>query len=514
MTHKNYRPWTPDQDYLLPPRPREWLPEGHLAYFILDVVAQLDLGSIESVIQARDPRGVVPYHPRMMVALLLYAYATGTYSSRRIAGATYDDVAMRFLAGDAHPHFDTVAAFRQAHLDALGALFVQAVQMCQAAGLVKLGHLSLDGTKILANASKHAAMSYDRMQADEARIKGEIASLLERAATVDATEDAEIGAGQDRVDVPHELHRREARLKKIQDAKRALEAEARQRRASELRTSAEGHDRTAADESLAQKQRKAACTIAEKKRDKADELDPPEDPPAPARPPAEDELPKNMTPPRDDATPGPKAQRNFTDPESRMMHSHGEFVQAYNAQALVDGDSQVIVEIALSNQGPDAEYLVPVLHRALARGLKPTQFTADAGYFSRANVEWCEKGGIDAYISMARERHTEVGAALTKASVQPPSTPGVWVDSDPPPPTSRDRMVAKLATPEGRKIYARRKTIPEPVFGQIKEARRFRRFSLRGMAKVASEWSLVCAVHNLLKLFSAKSKIIALSATG
>ena len=512
MSHKNYRPWTPEQDYLIPPRPRDWLPEGHLAYFILDVVAQLDLRRIEAVIQAKDPRGTVPYHPRMMVALLLYAYATGTYSSRRIARATFDDVAVRFIAGDTHPHFDTIAAFRQVHLDALGALFVQAVQMCQAAGLVKLGHLSLDGTKILANASKHAAMSYERMKADEVRIQNEIQALLERAKQADDVEDAQLGPGQDVVDVPAELQRRESRLAKIQEAKRALEADARRHRAAELREMANTHDETAADERLPARQRKTARTLARTQREKADELDPPDGPPT-AGGSADAGLPAHQTPALADGSPTAKSQRNFTDPDSRIMVAHGEYVQAYNAQVLVDGDSQVIVEAVVSNQAPDVEYLVPVVQRAMERGLKATTMTADTGYMSTKNLDWCQNNGIDAYISMARQRHSEVPAAVVTrrdplAVAEPSSEP------ERPPPTSRERMVAKLATPEGRKIYARRKTIAEPVFGQIKEARRFRRFSLRGLWKVASEWSLVCAVHNLLKLFSSKQKNIALSVAG
>ncbi|MCB9664226.1 MAG: IS1182 family transposase [Alphaproteobacteria bacterium] len=489
MTKKQYRPWNPDQAYLIAPTPRDWLPEGHLAYFILEVVAELDLSGIEQAIQAKDPRGQQPYHPQMMVALLLYSYCTGTFSSRRIALATYEDVATRFISGDQHPFFTRVAAFRRDHLAALGQLFVQAVQLCARAGLVKLGHVSLDGTKIKANASKHQAMSYDRMKKEEQRLKEEIAALLARAESADAEEDAQFGSDSDGTDIPVELRHRESRLARIREAKAALEAEARAARASELRDQAARNERIAAESPDTRKGR-AAATNAKKRAEAADELDPPRDDDPPEDPGAPT-LPLHRPPTTPNGEPKGKAQRNFTDPDSRIMvDGTGSFVQAYNAQAAVDGDHQIIVATGVSNQPPDTEYLPPVVSQVEAiAGARPAALTADAGYFSATNATWCEEQGIDAYLSVSRQRH---GPAPPPSESPPPSEA-----------TPKEKMAAKLDTKAGREMYRKRKTIPEPVFGQIKEARGFRRFLLRGLGSVRHEWDLVCATHNLLKLFRA-----------
>lgn len=490
MSTKQYRPWAPNQGYLIPPSPRDWLPDGHLAYFMLEVVAELDLSAIEEVIQGKDPRGQRPYNPQMMVALLLYSYCTGTYSSRRIARATYEDVATRYITGDQHPFFTRIAAFRREHLAALGQLFVQAVRLCRRAGLVQLGHVSLDGTKIKANASKHKAMSYDRMNKDEQRLQEEIAALMARAEAEDAAEDAALGAENDGMDIPDELRRRESRLARIREAKAALEEEARIARAAALREQAARHDETAATHPEPSV-RKAAGTHAEKRRAAAEELVPTSD-----DPPDDDDdggpaLPRHAPPTTPAGTPKDKAQRNFTDPDSRIMvDGDGAFVQAYNAQAAVDEAHQVIVGAAVSNQPPDTNYLKPVLSNVMAvTGATPAVATADAGYWSPENAEWCEEQGIDAFISVNRQRH---GPA-------PPPHEG-------PPPddaTPKEKMAAKLQTTKGREMHRRRKTIPEPVFGQIKEARGFRRFLLRGITAVRHEWDLICATHNLLKLFRA-----------
>lgn len=494
MTRKTYRPWAPNQAYLLPPTPLEWLPEGHLAYFILDVVGELDLSGVEDVLQAKDPRGQRSYDPQMMVALLLYAYSVGVFSSRRIASGTYGDVAMRFISGDQHPHFTRLAAFRREHLAALGGLFTQVVQLCAHAGLVKLGHVSIDGTKVRANASKHKAMSYDRMVKDEERIQNDVGELLQRAEDVDASEDAEFGEEHDGVDIPDELRRRESRLARIRQAKTELEAEARDARASRLRELANDNDQRAEAEDEPQK-RKAAATRASRQRQEADVLSPLNDSSAEDDEPPESQLPRHRPRTETDGTPKPKAQRNFTDPDSRIMvEGSGAFAQAYNAQAAVTDETQIIVACPLSNQAPDAEYLVPVIAEVRrVTGSLPEKITADAGYWSPRNAAWCEEQEVDAYISPRRVRRRR-------------SLPGEKAKEEPAPkrePTPKEKMQAKVTTKEGREIYRRRKFIPEPVFGQIKEARGFRRFLLRGLSSVRLEWSLVCATHNLLKLFRA-----------
>lgn len=502
MTKKLYRPWNPDQAYLIAPSPRDWLPDGHLAYFILEVVDELDLSEIEAAVQAKDPRGAQPYHPQMMVALLLYSYCTGTFSSRRIARATYEDVATRFIVGDQHPFFTRVAAFRRDHLAAFGRLFVQAVQLCSRAGLVKLGHVSLDGTKIKANASKHRAMSYDRMKKDEQRLKDEIAALLARAEAADADEDARFGVDEDEVDIPVELRHRESRLARIREAKAALETEARSARAEALREQEASNQNLAATHTDPAK-RKAAATNATKRaaaakalEDKGREDEPPDDPGAPA-------LPLHRPPVGPSGTPKDRAQRNFTDPESRIMvDGTGAFVQAYNAQAAVEEGSQIIVATGVSNQPPDVEYLVPVMAKVeTVVGRRPTAMTADAGYWSPENAQWCEDQGIDAYISVNRQRH----------GPPPPATESPPSEAESP----KAKMAAKLNTKGGREMYRKRKTTPEPVFGQIKEARGFRRFLLRGLESVRCEWDLICATHNLLKLFRASPNgRLELAATG
>ena len=269
---KSYRPWAPAQSYLLPPSPTEWLPEKHLAYFVLEVVDELVIGEIESVLQSKDHRGERAYPPRMMVALLLYAYSTGTFSSRKIARETYDDVAYRVIVAGAHPHFTTVNQFRLEHRHALAGLFKQILELCQKAGLVQLGHIAIDGSKVKANASKHKAMSHDRMQSTEEKLTKEIDALLAHADDVDAAEDVLHGVGKDIEDLPAELQRREGRRAKIQEAKAALEQEAAEARATELRAQAEGHRETAADPDLPARQRRTAATLAEKRDEQADDL--------------------------------------------------------------------------------------------------------------------------------------------------------------------------------------------------------------------------------------------------
>lgn len=480
---KSYREWTAMQSYLMPPSPTEWLPRGHLAYFVLDVAETLDIGEIERAVQAKDWRGERPYPPRLMVALLLYGYAIGIVSSRRIARATYEDVAFRVIAGDAHPSYTTINQFRLDHLGAFRKLFVEVLHLCQRAGLVSLGHVAIDGSKIRANASKRKAMSYERMQQSEARLQQEVDAILAQAAATDEAEDAQYGTGEMPADLPAELHRREDRLARIRQLKAELEQEAAQARAEELRKLAEVQRDKAADPAVPARERAAAATRADNHEAEADELDDNDDPP-PSR---DGDLPHHSVPTTPQGAPTPKAQRNFTDADSRIMVHDGGFVQAYNAQIVVDDAHQIIVAEALTNQPPDVEHLVPMLHRTVVNcGDVPDTATADAGYFSDGNVRAAEHYGCDPYIPVDRQRRSSDGAER-----QLPPTP------------MREHMRAKLETPTGKSIYARRKCTVEPVFGQIKGARGFRRFSLRGRVKAAAEWTFVCLTHNLLKLFRA-----------
>jgi transposase len=455
---KTFKPYTPDQLLLLPPALQDWLPEGHLAPFISDVVDHaLDLTPILATYETGDGRGQPPYHPALMVKLLLYAYCTGRPSSRQIEQATYEEVPYRVLAADQHPDHDTLAAFRQQHLQALAALFTQGLELCRRAGLVRLGHVALDGTKVLANASKHKAMSYGRMEEAERRLAQEVAALLAQAEQVDAAEDAQYGKGRRGDELPAELARRESRLAKIREAKAALEAEARAEAAEAA---------AAAQAKLAERQRHAETTGRKPK----------------GRPPR---VPDPMQ-----ATPAPQAQRNFTDPDSRIMKDGAtqSFVQAYNAQAAVDGQAQIIVAAAVTQEANDKQQLVPMLTQVAANcGAAPAVASADSGYFSEAAVTAPAAAAIDLYVAPDRQKH---GDAAVPAPVPADGT-------------ASGAMRAKVRGAAGHAVYALRKTIVEPVFGQIKDARGFRRFSVRGLPKVQAEWLLICLTHNLLKLFRA-----------
>lgn len=492
---KQYQPYSPRQGFLLPPSPIDWLPEDHLAYFILDLVDQLDISAIEDRIQVKDSRGTRPYAPRMMLSLLLYGYCTGVFSSRRIARGTYEDVAFRVLAGGNHPHFTSINAFRKQFLDEIAGLFAQVLAMCVKAGLVKLGHVALDGTKLQANASKHKAMSYERMVELEARLRAEIDELMARAEQADTDEDALYGPNGQAQDIPAELSRREKRLVRLQQAKAELEQEARLARALQLRDLAARNDERAKDESQRTRDRKAATTRAAQQRAQADELDPPDDDDQPPSSFVNDEgLELHRVPANLDGTPKPKAQRNFTDPDSRIVTSSGElFVQGYNGQAVVDDAHQVIVAQSLTNRSPDAGNLAAMLALAVANleGC-PKRISADSGYWNATVVDDAAvvSNGTTLYIATERHKHWDHYHRVTEGPAPD------HLDA-------RDQMRWKLRTPDGRAVYARRKVIVEPVFGQIKEARGFRRFSLRGLRQAAGEWSLVCLTHNLLKLFRA-----------
>jgi transposase len=453
---KTFRPYDQNQRLLLPPDLRDWLPRGHLALFISDVVDELDLSAIVADYDEGDGRGQPPYHPALMVKLLLYAYCVGRPSSRKIERATYDEVAFRVLAADQHPDHDSLATFRRRHLGALAALFGQVLQLCQRAGLVTLGHVALDGTKIKANASRHKAMSYARMEDAERRLAAEVQRWLETAAEIDAAEDAQYGRGVRGDELPPELATREKRLAAIRAAKAALEAEAKAR--------AQDAAETARAKNAAREQR-----------------------------PSTRRGPKARVPDPAQTRPAPSAQRNFTDPESRIMKdgADGSFVQGYNAQAAVDHAAQIVVACHVTPNPTDVGEFVPLLNAVIDNtGAVPAVVSADAGYFSEANVRAAEGHAVDVYILPDRQNH---GATLTTLRRNP--TRGGPVSQ---------RMRAKLATPSGEMLYRRRKSIVEPVFGQIKEVRRFRRFSFRGVRRVGAEWALICLTHNLLKLFRAQ----------
>jgi transposase len=457
---QNFFPDTVNQTLLFPPSLHDWLPEGHLARFLLDVVSALDLSAIYTSYQEKDGRGQAAYAPEMMVRLLLYGYARGVYSSRKIQTRTFEDVAFRYLSGDQHPDHATIAEFRKRHLDALSGLFTQALLLCSEAGLVKLGHVSIDGSKIKANASKHKAMSYKHMNETEARLKQEIDALLAAAEKTDAEEDAQYGKDRRGDELPDELQRRESRLRKIGEAKAALEAEAREKAEQE---------RAEVEQKLAEREQEEQRTGKKKRGRKPEPPDP------------------------EQARPDDTAQRNFVDPESRIMPdgaNKGSFVQGYNAQIAVDSASQVIVAAAVTQETNDKKQLLPMIAQIAANlERKPEKVSADTGYFSEANVTDESVKDVDLYVATSRDKHNGV----EETSNDPPLS-----DASP-----QEAMREKLRTGAGRAVYKMRKAIVEPVFGQIKEQRGFRRFSLRGKENVSREWKLVCAVSNLLKLFRA-----------
>jgi transposase len=458
MKDKRFQPYEPDQSLLLPPNMNDWLPEWHPAFFIREVVGRLDLSAIYDAYAPGAKGGKPPCDPRMMTGLLLYAYCVGVRSSRKIEKATYEVVPFRVLAADQHPDHDTICAFRKRHLWALSDLFVQVLGICRETGLAKLGHVALDGTKMLANASKHKAMSYKRMKKKRAELKAEVDELMARADTVDAEEDAEFGKGVRGDEIPEELRFREKRLAKIEEAMTALEAEA----------NAEADTK------------RAEIAAKEKERREKEERTGKGTPGARPKAPSDE--------------PNDKAQRNFTDPDSRIMVDGATkaFVQAYNCQAAVDADSQVIVAADVTQEANDKRQVEPVTEQVKANtGRKPEEVSADSGFYSEANAEYLSDEGIDAYVATEKMKHGE----------RPPSPRGPI----PKHATPKQRMQRKLRTKKGRETYARRKTSVEPVFGQIKDARGIRRFLLRGIEAVRAEWRLICLTHNLLKLFRARS---------
>ena len=441
---KTYRDWTPHQVHLFPPSPQDWLPEGDLVYFLLDTVATLDLTPIFAHYE-RELRGQPPFHPRMMVALLLYCYATGTRSSRRIMRRCQVDVACRVIVGEDIPDFRTISDFRKTHLARLEALFVEVLKLCALAGLVKVGTIALDGTKVKANASRHKAMSYDRMQEEQTRLTEEIAGMLAEAQAADDAEDARHGPDRHGEELPAELARRQSRLAKIQQAKAMLEERAKVE-------AAEKADRRAAQGQA-----------------------PPKTAPA-------------------DAVPEPKDQINFTDPESRIMKvANKGWDQCGNAQAVAD-EHQIILAADVTDQANDKLQVVPMVDQTRqnldAAGVKDAigAALADSGFYSETNTAALEQRGIDPYVATERLKHNEKIAAAPRGRIPK----GL---------TAKQRMARKLRTKKGRQRYAKRKGMIEPIFGQLKGVLGFRQFSLRGLAAMRGEWRLMATVHNLLKLW-------------
>ena len=498
---KSFRPWNPEQTLLLPPSPVDWLPENHLVFFLLDLAAELDLEEIHAVYRQKDPRGEKAYEPRMMVVLLLYAYCVGLPSSRKIEKACWEDAAFRVLTGNQQPDHSRVSDFRRRHLDALAGLFIQVLRLCQKAGLVSLGTVALDGTKVKANASKHKAMSHERMLKSERQLEAEMRALLRKAEIIDAQEDGQYGKGNRGDELPVELQRRSSRLEWIRKAKAELEAEAAAANARQSQEQAEAAELEAAQTDGggdAQLSRRAARRArgARKRVDDAQKLAIETAEAAGLESPVFTAtldavaMPQRQLPRDPSGKPKPQAQRNFTDPGSHILKGADGWIQGYNCQAAVDGDRQVIVAIGVSNQPSDAVHLLPMLERIQANtGELPNALIADAGYCSTANLEACEEKGLNAYISTSRQQH---GQRPRPSRGRPPK------DLD-----ARGRMERKLRSKAGQAIYALRKTVVEPVFGQIKGARGLDRFRLRGLEKVNGEWALMATTHNILKLFRA-----------
>ena len=428
-----------DQGLLLPPSLREWLPEDHLAWFIRDAVEELDIDRLVDSYRLSG-KGELPYNPRMMLRVLIYAYATGVFSSRKIAAQLRDSVAFRVLSGNQMPAHRSIARFRKQHIEQFGDLFAQVVKMAAESGLAKIGTLAVDGSKLKANASKHKAMSYGRMKEEEARLEREIAAILKLAQKQDAEDDVEFGPDFRGDELPEELARRETRLQRIRDAKDRLE----KRKAEEAKAAEEAEKASAEREGREPRGRQKGA-----------------------------KSPKGE--------PKPKDQENFTDPDSRIMKSSKGFEQAYNVQIAVDGKSRLIVGNLVGNSPTDARQLIPTIETAVRNtGFPARRVLADTGYRSEENFETLEAAGIDAYVAIGRE-NKNAGGPCTAC-------------------TATGRMRKKLKTKRGRSRYRERKHIAEPPFGWLKNVLGFRSFSLRGLVNVAGEFNLVAIAMNLRRI--------------
>jgi transposase len=449
---KTFRPWELTQSFLFPPSVLDFVPANHLAHFIREVVREeLDLSPILD--KFSEERGYPPYHPALMVALLLYAYTQAIYSSRKIEKACGERVDFMAVTGMSKPDHTTISEFRRVHLEELKLLFVQVLKLCQQAGLVKLGHVSLDGTKVKANASKHKAMSYKRMTEDEKKLEAEVRRWLDEAEREDEEDNGKHGKSKRSDELPDWVANKQARLEKIREAKALLEG----------RAKAEA-ERIA--EERAEKERKLGHALG-------------------------------GTPPKALAgVPEPTAQTNFTDPESRIMKTRDGFEQAFNCQAGVDAGSQVIVATAVTQQQNDTHQLEPLLNAIEEIVGVPGEVSADAGYCSESNLAALDARGIRGFVAVARQKH---GTASPTSDEERNTRP------------LASAMRARLRRGGFRSRYRLRKHTVEPVFGHIKEARGFRRFLMRGLEKVTGEWSLLCTVHNLLKLAGARRAALAIA---
>jgi transposase len=458
---KNYRAWDAQQSRQVPVSPREALPEDDLVFFLLDLIPQMDLTPFHQY-YARELRGQPPFDVTMMVTLLVYAYSVGVCSSRKIAAACERNLAFRAIVGNDPPDFRTVSDFRKIHLAAFRPLFLEVLRLAGEMGMVKLGNLSTDGTKMGANASRHKAMSYGYMNKEIERLQAEVDRLLEQAEQIDAEQDAALGSSRGD-ELPAELKRREDRLAKIREAKARLEAEARAKASEEQRRR---------DEEQAKRE-------------------------------AEGRQRRGKEPGPIDSAPEDKAQTNFTDPEAKIMkQSNKGFDYSYNAQAVVDGADQIIVAAEVTSAANDKQQAVPMACAALdnlsAAGIErptaadgtptPIPNTADTGYFSKEAVEGLEKLGMDPHLATGRQKHHD------EADESEAATPSAE-------PSVKEKMQEKLRGATGKALYAARKQIVEPVFGMIKSARGIRKFLLRGLEKVSAEWQLICLTHNLLKIW-------------
>ncbi|MEP7161885.1 MAG: IS1182 family transposase [Dermatophilaceae bacterium] len=447
---KTFRAFDPSQGLLLPASLDDWLPADHMARFVADLVDEhLDLSRIHAAYT--QGRGAPPYDPRLMVRILLYGYTTGVRSSRKLEAACVDVVAFRWLAAGTAPDYRSIARFRKRYLSALGHLFVQALALCRAAGMVRLGRVALDGTKLRANASRRKAMSYARMSEKEKILAQEVSDLLAEAEAIDAAEDVRYGKNRRGDELPEALRRRETRLVKIREAKQALEDEARERAktAAEAKAAAKGEDQ----ETTAERVAAAAAK----------------------------------------ATVRPKAQRNFTDPESRIMKtSDGAFHQCFNAQAVVDDAHQVIVAAEVNDCAADVGNLISMTEQTIENtGHAPTQMLADAGYCCEDNLnqaaDLSTQTGTEFFIAPGRHKHDDPAPVAPRGPIPKEAT-------------AKQRMTRKLKTRPGRAVYARRKTIVEPVFGQMATLQNAKQLLLRGLDQARGEWLLLAACHNLRKL--------------